>query len=227
MVFRRRDPRSVSQTITELLYPRGGWLRAAHYVKHRIRRLPDSPQRIARGIAAGVFTAFTPFYGAHFITAYLVARGVRGNWLAAMLATFFGNPLTYVPIAVISLQLGHFILGTDFKDVAGRSLGGKFLDAWRDLRDNFMSLFTSAEPHWDRLEVFWETVFLPYLVGGIPPGIICGAIAYFLSVPFLHAYKNRRRARIVAKFDEIKKRAGAEDGLTAPTRSAGSQETKT
>ena len=73
-----------------MLYPRGGWLRAFHYVKHRVRRLPDSPQKIARGVAAGVFTAFTPFYGFHFVTAYILARLVRGNGLASMMATFNG-----------------------------------------------------------------------------------------------------------------------------------------
>ncbi|NRB34053.1 MAG: DUF2062 domain-containing protein [Rhodobacteraceae bacterium] len=209
MVFRRRDPRSVSQTITQMLYPRGGWLRAFHYVKHRVRRLPDSPQKIARGVAAGVFTAFTPFYGFHFVTAYILARLVRGNGLASMMATFFGNPLTYVPIAAASLQTGHLILGTNFDAGAGRSLGGKFIDAWRDLRDNFIALFTPEGPDWTRLVTFWQEVFFPYLVGGIVPGLICGVICYYLSVPVLIAYQNRRRARIVAKFEQIKQRAGA------------------
>ena len=33
--------------------------------------------------------------------------------LAALTGTFFGNPLTYVPIGVISLNFGCFILGID------------------------------------------------------------------------------------------------------------------
>ena len=206
MVFRRRDPRSVSQTITGLLYPRGGWFRAFRYVKHRVRRLPDSPERIARGVGVGVFTTFTPFYGLHFVTSLLLAGLLRGNGIAALLATFFGNPLTYVPIGVISLKTGHFILGTDFVAGSDRSFGGKFLDAWRDLRDNFLAVFTEARADWSGLSVFWQEVFFPYLVGGILPGIICGLAAYWLSMPLVYAYQNRRRRRIRAKFESIKRR---------------------
>ncbi|MDA0961670.1 MAG: DUF2062 domain-containing protein, partial [Proteobacteria bacterium] len=94
MVFKRRERRSVWRAGVEFLYPRGGWTRAFHYVKHRVRRLPDSPERIARGIWAGVFTTFTPFYGLHFIVAAIISRVMQGNILASLMATFFGNPLT-------------------------------------------------------------------------------------------------------------------------------------
>ena len=111
MIFKRRDPKPTLRALAEFLWPRGGWTRAFHYVKHRMRRLPDSPERIARGIWAGVFTTFTPFYGLHFIVAALIGRVMRANILAALMATFFGNPLTYVPIGIAALQTGHWILG--------------------------------------------------------------------------------------------------------------------
>jgi len=113
VVFKRRDKRPIWQVVKEFFWPRGGWARAAHYVKHRLRRLPDSPARIARGIFAGVFTTFTPFFGLHFIVAALIAFVMRGNILAALLSTFFGNPLTYVPIAMASLRTGYWMLGLE------------------------------------------------------------------------------------------------------------------
>ena len=61
MVFKRRDRRAVINIMRDLLWPKGGWSRAFQYVKHRVRRLPDTPERIARGIWVGVFTTFTPF----------------------------------------------------------------------------------------------------------------------------------------------------------------------
>ena len=68
--------------MAELLWPRGGWTRAFHYVKHRMKRLPDSPERIARGVWAGVFVTFTPLFGFHFVVAVLLARLLKGNILA-------------------------------------------------------------------------------------------------------------------------------------------------
>ncbi len=195
--------------MTEFMWPRGGWARAFHYVKHRMRRLPDSPERIARGIWAGVFTTFTPFYGMHFIVAALVARAMKGNIVAALMGTFFGNPLTYVPIGLAALETGHWILGTRVNELEHRSFGGKFADAGADLWHNVTAIFTPAHMDWSGLAVFWNQVFYPYLIGGIMPGIVCASIAYYLSVPLLRAYQKRRKGVIKAKFEALKQKAAA------------------
>lgn len=209
MVFKRRDRRSILRVIVDFLYPRGGWTRAFHYVKHRVRRLPDSPERIARGIWAGVFTTFTPFYGLHFIVALMIARVMQGNYLASLMATFFGNPLTYVPIGVVSLKTGHFLLGTEFEDYHHRSFAGKFIDAGDALKDNFCALFTGSEMDWHGLRIFFDEVFYPYMVGGVIPGIVTATICYYLSVPILKAYQKRRKGVIKAKLEALKKKAAA------------------
>ncbi len=213
MVFKRRDRRSLLKTVAEFFYPRGGWYRAFLYVKHRVRRLPDTPERIARGIWAGVFTTFTPFYGMHFVVAFLIARTIRGNILAALSATFFGNPLTYVPIGVISLKTGHFLLGTTFDEDRHTGFLGKFAHAGGALKDNLCALFTGRDADWNGLMVFYHDIFYPYMVGGLIPGAVAGTVAYYLSVPLIRAYQQRRRAKIKAKFDVIKKKARAEADL--------------
>jgi uncharacterized protein (DUF2062 family) len=160
LVFKRRDKRAWWKVIAESLYPKGGWARAFHYIRHRLHRLPDPPHKIARGVWAGVFTTFTPFYGMHFIVAALVSRVMQGNLIAALLATFFGNPLTYIPIGVASLKTGHWLLGTEF-EVAEQKLGGKFAEAGGDLWHNFMSMFTEETADWHGLSVFYDEVFFP------------------------------------------------------------------
>lgn len=190
------------------MYPPGGWGRAFRYIKHRVRRLPDSPERIARGIWAGVFTAFTPFYGIHFIIAALLARAMRGNIIAGLTGTFFGNPVTYVPIGVISLEGGRFLLGMGgFDD--DRPIGKIFVEAWRDLRHNIWALFTSDTADWHGLLIFYQEVFFPYLIGGLIPGVICASLCYYLTVPVIRAYQVRRAGRIRDKFEEIKRNAAA------------------
>lgn len=207
MVFKRRDRRSPVQIASELVYPRGGWTRAFHYVKHRVRRLPDSPERIARGIGAGVFASFTPFYGLHFLVAAVVARLLNGNILAALSGTFFGNPLTYVPIGVVCLQTGHFLLGTKFHKGDTHGLMGKFTDAMGDLKNNFIAMFTDRVADWHGLSIFYNEVFFPYMIGGVLPGILAGVICSYLSLPLIRTYQQRRRDKIKAKFDEIKRLA--------------------
>lgn len=207
MIFKRRDPKPTLRAVAEFLWPRGGWTRAFHYVKHRMRRLPDSPERISRGIWVGVFTAFTPFYGLHFLVAAVLARLMKANLLAALMGTFFGNPLTYVPIGVAALQTGHFVLGTRLSEGVERSFGGKFADAGSDLWHNFLAIFTRAEAEWSGLRVFWAEVFYPYLIGGILPGIFFATLCYYLTVPLIRAYQKRRKGMIKAKFEALKAKA--------------------
>ncbi len=206
MVFKRRDPKPFLRAMLELLWPRGGWARAFHYVRHRLRRLPDSPERIARGIWAGVFTTFTPFFGIHFVIAGFVAFVMRGNWLAALLATFFGNPLTYVPIAATSLWFGHRLLGTE---PGNQDLGAEIKGAWGDIWHNFIAIFTPEPMAWRGLAEFYDGIFYPFMIGSIIPGIIAGTIAYYLSVPVIRAYQHRRKGAIKAKFETLKAKAAA------------------
>jgi len=204
LVFKRREKRGVWRVTREAFYPKGGWARAFHYVKHRMHRLPDTPEKIARGIAAGVFTTFTPFYGLHFVVAAVIAWVVRGNILAALLGTFFGNPLTYVPIGVIALQTGHFLLGSRFDEVEHGSFIESFSAAASDLYGNFQAIFTDRVADWAGLALFYHDVFLPYLVGGLLPGFASGALCYYLSVPVIRAYQHRRKGRLKAKLAELR-----------------------
>jgi len=216
LVFKRRDRRSVLQVVKQFLWPRGGWGRAYYYVRHRVRRLPDTPEKIARGVWAGVFASWTPFYGLHFIVAALVAMVMRGNILAALLGTFFGNPLTYVPIGVVALNTGHFLLGSRPREDIEASLGAKFAGAGSDLWHNFSAMFSDEVANWHRLHVFYDEVFVPYLVGGVIPGIIASTVVYYLTVPLIAAYQNRRRKSLRAKLDQLK--AKPADAPVEPTK---------
>jgi hypothetical protein len=209
MVFRRRDPRPILTVLTEFFFPRGGWSRAAQYVVHRLRRLPDPPHRIARGVFAGVFISFTPLFGFHFIGAWLIAWAIRGNILAALLATFFGNPLTTPVIAITSVELGHWILGGE-AGVGLADVTDFFAGATTEIWRNFYAIFTSDVAEWGRLSEFFDGIFLPYLVGGIGPGLVFGVICYHLSLPIIGAYqrlRDRKRRERIEKAIAARQRA--------------------
>ena len=197
-MFKRRKPRSYSQLATEMIYPRGGWRRASQYVMHRIRRLPDQPQRIARGFAAGIFVSFTPLFGFHFMTAALVAWAIRGNIVAALLGTFVGNPLTFPFIAVLSVSLGRWILGVEGKLLPHR-IFEEFARASRELWNNLLAPFSDSTVHWQNFDYFWHNYFLPYFVGGFGPGVLVSVLSYYLSLPLIRAYHKRRARKMAAR----------------------------
>jgi len=221
VVFKRRNARTHLQRLRDSVWPRGGWTRAFRYVRHRIRRLPDDPRRIARGVAAGVFSSFTPFFGLHVAAGVVVAWIVRGNVLAALLGTLFGNPLTFPLIAVVSMKLGHRILGTRFDESEHATIVGRFVGAGEDLKHNFFALFTDDAAHWANLYNFWNEIFLPYLAGGLLPGIVAGAAAYFLSEPLIAAYQKHRRKRLRDRFEKLRARLHARAEQAADNGTAG------
>ncbi|MGR3343772.1 MAG: DUF2062 domain-containing protein [Paracoccaceae bacterium] len=209
-MFKRRNKR----TYAEVVYPRGGWRRALSYVIHRLRRLPDPPYKIARGIAAGVFVCFTPFFGVHFFLAMALAFVMQGNIVAAVIATFFGNPITFPIIATLSVELGSWMLGLP----GGMQLPGivaEFSNASVELWYNFTAIFTSAVTHWDRLDQFFRLVFLPYLVGGIVPGVFVAVAAYSASRPLIAVYQKNRIKRMKKKYKKRRKALAAQADAAA------------
>ncbi|MDB4111214.1 DUF2062 domain-containing protein [Yoonia sp.] len=209
MVFKRRDRRAIGRIVLDFFYPRGGWARAFNYVKHRVRRLPDTPEKISRGIWAGVFICFTPLFGLHFVFSAIIARLLRGNIFAALMATFFGNPVTFPPIGWVSITLGSWLLDVPQAKVAG--LGEKFADASYDVWHNLFAIFTSERINWRGMQVFYDDVFFPYLVGGLLPGLVTATVSYYLAVPLIRAYQMRRKKVLRAKLDQLNKKKSPVD----------------
>jgi uncharacterized protein (DUF2062 family) len=208
MVFKRRDRRSFLQALRDTVYPRGGWWRAASYVMHRVRRLPDPPHRIARGVAVGIFVSFTPFYGFHFVLGGIFAWMIRANIPAALMATFVGNPLTFPFIASISVRLGTWMLGMPGNGMALPRVVAAFGQAMLELWRNLAAPFTSQVMHWDRFVDLFLHVFLPYLVGGLGPGLVAAIIGYMATHRIITAYQHRRLRKLKAR--ALKRRAAAE-----------------
>lgn len=195
MVFKRRNPRSLTEIARDFIYPRGGFRRATQYVIHRMRRLPDKPHRIARGVFAGTFVNFPPIFGIQFLSAALIAWVMRGNILAALLCTFLSNPITTPLIAIGSLELGHWILGIDAPlDVL--SVFAAFTDAGAEIWANIKAMFTDEPTRWKSLSTFFHTIYLPYFVGSIGPGIVVSTIAYYITIPLIHAYQKLRATKL-------------------------------
>lgn len=202
MVFKRRNPRSIAAWAQQLVYPTGGFLRAIKYMVHRMRRLPDEPHRVARGVFAGTFVNFPPIFGIQFISAAALAWAMRGNIIAALLCTFLSNPITTPVIAVVSMETGYWLLGIKAPlEVMGivEAFGNAGVELWR----NAKAVFTSEPTEWASLIVFFKTIYLPYLVGSIIPGLICSTVLYYLTTPLVLAYQKIRAKRTQ---DRIEKR---------------------
>jgi uncharacterized protein len=193
LVFKRREPLGWGAWLREQIYPRGGFKRAIRYVIYRMRRLPDQPHRVARGVFAGSLIGFLPLPGLQFLAAWGAARLARGNVLAALLATFNTNPVTTPFFAVLAMTLGHLILGVE-APLTAEYIGRAFAHAGRDLWFNFTALFGPEKARWGGLVQFWREIYLPYFIGALGPGILISAAAYYVTIPLVEAYQKARAA---------------------------------
>ncbi|PLW77071.1 DUF2062 domain-containing protein [Cohaesibacter celericrescens] len=161
-----------------LLWPRRNWLRSGKYFIKRILRLSGSPYMIAAGVAAGVFTSFTPFLGLHFIISWAIAFLIGGNLLAAAIGTGVGNPITFPFIWGATYWTGCFILGKEVVHGQLHHLKHQLLT------ESFSTILPTIEI---------------MAVGAIPVGLAFALLFYFFTRRAAVAYQHRRKASLARK----------------------------
>lgn len=171
-MFGRRDKRTLTQNIRELLWPSMGWKRTFRYVQHRLVRIKDTTGSIARGMAFGAAVSFAPVPGTHIITAGVLSWMTRGNVLASVIGTLVGNPWTFPLMWWGAYKVGDFVffaLGLPIREMPEEF-------TWNNLVHEIKT---------DPLELF-----VPWVCGGF----ILGALAW--PVFYIIFYRLVRQARL-------------------------------
>ncbi|MEA3241065.1 MAG: DUF2062 domain-containing protein [Pseudomonadota bacterium] len=127
----------------------------------------DNPATIARGVAVGLFVAFSPLLGLHTFLAIFLAFLVRGNRLASLLASWICNPLTMIPILYFDFKVGEILLSSSIP----------FPEGIHTLKDIVHA----------RSQVVW-----PLLVGGHLIGLVLG-LASIPVINFLVVHLRRNQ----------------------------------
>lgn len=180
MLFRRRNELSLSEKIRGLIWPRTSISRSIRYFSKRVLRLTSSPHSVAAGVAAGVFAATTPLLGFHTVIALALAWVLKGNMVAALVGTAFGNPVVLPLVWGMTLETGRLILtgkwsGEGIPDGLGHML-----------------------VHLD-LKFLWEPILKPMLVGSIPVGVAFALVFYGLTRWGTLVFRRKRLQRLAAR----------------------------
>ena len=146
------------------------FFRFLSYYKLRLARLPASSYAVSSGFACGSMVSFTPLLGLHFILAVVFAFLIRGNFIAALIGTVVGNPITFPFIWGLIYKVGTFI--TSIKHV---SLSKNI---------NFEMIINQT-----------YEIFFPMLVGGIIIAPLVWIITYFIIYSFISSYKKRKNKK--------------------------------
>ncbi len=176
-----------------MLWPRRSWARSAKYVTKRVLRLTGSPHAIAAGVGAGVFASFTPFLGLHFLIAFLVAYIIAGNFLAAAMGTFFGNPFSFPFIWASTYKIGNFILAGEIQEPEAGGMDSLSSSGMMDL---------GLSGLWDKVIGLWDPLIKPMSIGAVPLGVTFGIIAYIITRWAAVAFRHARLRRLARKAEK-------------------------
>ena len=112
--------------------------------------------------------SFTPLIGFHFVLAVMFAYLLRANYIAALIGTIVGNPISF-----------PFIWGLIYK------VGAFIVDKPEDnLRPNINFEIIINQTY---------DIFIPMLVGGAVLAIPIWVITYFITYSFVSSFKKARQ----------------------------------
>jgi uncharacterized protein len=142
--------------------------RIGRYWYCRLARMSDSPKRLARGFAVGIFAGFFPFFGTQSLFAIALALPFRANKLAAALGTWISNPLTSLPLYLFNFKVGCALLG----------VSADFSSEGLSLTETLLAL----------KEKFLSALFLGCFVSGI----VASLIGYWVAFKLIRSWRQRR-----------------------------------
>ena len=137
------------------------------YYKLKLARLPASPHAIAAGFACGSMVSFTPLLGLHFLLAIVFAYIIRGNYVAALLGTIVGNPITFPFIWGLIYKVGALVTSNKQKEL-------------------------NHEINIDMIITQTYEIFLPMLLGGAVLAIPVWLLTYLITHSFVSSYKKSK-----------------------------------
>lgn len=184
MLFKRRTPLTFSERVRTWLWPRRSWSRSLRYFVRRLERLQASPHQVALGCAAGVFASITPLLGTQMVLAAILAFAIRASIPAALIGTFFGNPLSWPLIWGGTYTAGCYMLGIE------NVLTFSGLEY-------YLTRFVDALATWSpdvidhAVRLVWP-VFKPMLAGSLLVGFIAAIFIYYTLRPVIAAYQKTR-----------------------------------
>ncbi len=132
--------------------------------------MPDSNYAISSGFACGAMVSFTPLLGLHFVLAVIFAYLIRGNFIAALIGTVVGNPITFPFIWGLIYKIGTYLTNIKLQKI-------------------------THEINFDMIVNQTYEIFFPMLVGGIIIAPLVWIITYYVIYSFIASFKKRRNKK--------------------------------
>lgn len=158
------------------------YVRRAREIYSNVLELPDSPRKIALGVALGTALDFLPVPLISIPISFVLAKLIRVNAAAAVLAVIFFK--WAVPFFfAFNYYIGKAILGGEVRRAAVRPESLISIDAW----------------------VEWIIQLgYPFILGAAVNSVAAAAITYFIIKALLDCHRKKKRNTLPVKFSRPK-----------------------
>ncbi|MBI1368923.1 MAG: DUF2062 domain-containing protein [Planctomycetes bacterium] len=153
------------------------------FVLHNLLHADDPPERLARGVAIGLFVAFTPTIGFQMGLVLFLAWLFRANKLIGLPMVWISNPVTLVPIYYPCYKLG--VMLTRMTPVNAKW--------WSDLAH-------PPEGWWNTVDFYWTQmvdVAVPMWVGCVVVGLLFALPSYIIVHRTICYYRIKRWGQLI------------------------------
>lgn len=161
-----------------LIYRKVKW-----FLVHNLLHADDPPEKLARGVAIGVFITFTPTIGVQMALVVFFAWLLRANKLVGLPLVWISNPVTFIPIFFPSYVIGAMVLGEPLVS----------LEWWKNLREPPEGAWAMFMFYWDNL----KSIAVPLWVGCVMVGGVLGLLSYYVTFHAIRAYRLRRWGKLI------------------------------
>jgi uncharacterized protein (DUF2062 family) len=163
------------------------------YFYLRAVRINGTPREIGLGMAIGLIVGMLPI-PIQMATAAVVAMIFRASKLAAMIGTWFTNPLTDIPILYAAYSIGALVLGRDLNPATS-------VKQWIAATTNFNGV---SEYVTSFLGVIFADLAVPLWIGAIILSIPLAIAGYWLTYQGVVAYRLKKQKIRLLKRHEWK-----------------------
>ena len=148
-----------------------------------IAREKDPPDKIALGLALGIFVGFLPIMGIQMVVVSLIAIPLRANLKGALVGVWMSNPLTFIPLYYGNYLFGRMFVST--QAVGWKEFSGTITHAsdwsWTTIRSSLANLVDMG-----------TDILLPLWVGSAILAVLFSIPVYIFTYRFVVTYRARR-----------------------------------
>jgi uncharacterized protein (DUF2062 family) len=156
--------------------------------------IDDSPNRIALGVAVGLFVAWTPAIGLHILITLALAAVTGANKFVALTCVWISNVFTAVFIYYPNYLVGWFILSRFNNKQALEQ--DEVITMFKDVFafDNIATCLYQTE-FWQKLLALLMKIGTELWVGGLIVGSIISVTGYIVFYNLINWYRKKHPHR--------------------------------